>query len=795
MDCLPSAQRGSLLLRQGERLVYAAATGARGALPGPLTLHADAGPASALAPLAAAEGPRVVPAAAWYRAHLPDGPALDLLPQGAAVALTPVRVHGQPIGVIALDLPAEAAPAGEPRARLVGLADAASAVLERRELYDDRARSAYETRLLEDVLNAVAARASPHRLVEIISNGIKSVQLAPRWRAVTLVMLDEAARGGAPAGAPGQDRVYRVYRVPRRAPVAYWNNIRDGALFAGRHLGVHVDFRIGIADRAATLNALVDEGIRRRVHGIAVPPVDPTGLEPAIRRAAEAGIPVVAFDTPPAEGSRAAVYIGTDNLSAGRLAGEMMARLLPGGGNVAAQVASARTINGMERVEGLRAAVADRAIAVEPPSEDLFDTSLGLRLAEEALQRRPLAGAFGACAQNGPSFAMAARALGRGGELKVVAFDLLIETVAMLREGLIHAAVVQREHEMGYRSVQVLHDMISRGVEATLAGLPPPRDGARRSPRFIDTGVDVVTLERTPWSCALSDYMTLDTSRRAANRRRECAGASRSMEILVVGVNAEEVDSVEESARLEQGSLVERALRTAKSVVLDVGAGGLDRSADAAEARRSGTRTLVGVPLLARGGAFGVLVLDSERKDACSPEDLALIERVADTLAVAIENGQLLQRITERTHELERSNQQQESLLSTIVELSSPVVPIAHNILVMPIVGTMDTRRSGRFIESMLHEIAERHARVVLIDVTGMAAVDSVAAHHLVTAARAARLLGAEVVLVGITPAAARTIVDQGIDLEGVVTRSTLELGFTYALSKTGGRIHYSQPA
>ncbi|WP_438031350.1 STAS domain-containing protein [Sorangium sp. So ce233] len=186
-------------------------------------------------------------------------------------------------------------------------------------------------------------------------------------------------------------------------------------------------------------------------------------------------------------------------------------------------------------------------------------------------------------------------------------------------------------------------------------------------------------------------------------------------------------------------------------------------------------------------------MLEGERRAACSAEDLTQIERITDTLAVALENAQLLQRTTERTEEIEHANDRQAALLGTIQELSSPVVPIARNIVVMPIIGAMDAQRTGRFLESMLREIAERRARVVLIDVTGMAVVDAVAADHLMAAARAAGLLGAEVVLVGITPAAAQLMVQQGLDLGCVVTRSTLELGFAYALSQTGGRVVYSR--
>ncbi|WP_437484380.1 substrate-binding domain-containing protein [Sorangium sp. So ce1014] len=793
-DSLPGARRGSLLLREGDRLVVRAAVGLESLLPGPLPIPSDAGPASAVSQLDPDGGARVVGAAAWYREHLPGAVAVDDLPAGAVVVLTPVCLRGRPIGVLALEPPdAEPLP-DERRARLLGLAGSAAAALERRELFDDKARSAHENRVLEEVLNAVAAQASPHELVEIISNGIKSVQLRPQWSAVELVLLDDTAGGGSSASDPGASRELRIYRVPRRAPVAYWNNLREGALVAGRTLGASVTYRCGDATGEASQSALIDEGVRRGVHGIVVAPSDAADLEPAIRRAAEAGIPVITFDAPPVEGSRALAYVGTDNVAAGRLAGEVMARLLPDGGIVGAQLASLRAMNGRDRVAGFGAAAAGKAIAMRPPLENRYDTSVALQLALDALREGGLSGAFGACAENGPAWGMAARALGRAGDLKIVAFDLIPETIAMLREGTLHAAVVQREHDMGYRAVQLLHEMSSRGVEATLAELPAPRQAEDRcSPRFIDTGVDLVTLESTPWSRSLSDHLTLETSRRSASRRRGVAAVDRSIELLVISLNADEEGFVEERARLDRESLVGQVLSSGRPVVIDTLASEHDRWPDAVEARRKGSLTRAGVPLLARGVAFGVLVLDSERRAACSPEELGLIERIADTLAVALENMQLLRRVTERTQELEQANRHQASLLSTIHELSSPVVPIAPQLLVMPLVGAMDRQRSGRFLESMLQEIAERRARVVLIDVTGMAAVDAAAADHLMTAARAARLLGAEVVLVGIAPAAARLMVEQGLDLGNVVTRSTLELGFAYALSKTGGRIVYSR--
>ncbi|WP_438011931.1 substrate-binding domain-containing protein [Sorangium sp. So ce321] len=794
---VPSAQRGSLLARDGEQLVYKASVGLAGVLASPQEVAGGAGPATVIATLGAADSTRIMAAADWYSEHLPGVSALHLVPAGAVVVLTPVRAQGQTIGVLAVEQPDGQAPSGERWARLRALAASAGAALERRELYNDKVQSAQEVRVVEAVLNAVAARTSTHELIEMISKGIKSVQLRPQWRSVHLVLLSDAPPGGARGDAPARE--IRIYRVSRQLPLAFWNNVRDGAVIAGRSVGIHVDVRNAPASSAVEQRGILEEGIDRGVHGIAVAPITPEVIEPAIRRAVAAGIPVVTIDTPPVEGSCAQAYVGTDNVVAGRLAAEMMARLLPGGGKVGAMTFWLSAINSRERIEAFRAALSGAPFDLQPPAEDRFDIELGRRIAREAVQTGEIAGALGVCAENGLSWGTAARALGRAGELKIVAFDLLTDTLAMLREGTIHAALVQREHEMGYRAVRLVHDMLSKGVEAALAGLPTRAgSGGGSALRFIDTGIDVVTLERTPWSLPLSDYLALDANRKAAKRREQLPHESRAKELLLVTVDAGSHDHREERAPLDARSMVGRVLSTARPVIvdtLDTHASELHDAPDVVEARGRGAHTLVGVPLLAGGSAFGALVLESGRRAACSLDDLTMIERVADTMAVALENTQLVHRIIERTHELEHANRHQESLLDTIRELSSPVVPIARNILVMPIVGTMDAQRSGRFIESMLQDITEHRARVVLVDVTGMAFVDAASVEHLLRAARAARLLGAEVVLVGVTPAAARLMVEQGVDLGSVVTRSTLELGFTYALSKTGGQIVYRRSA
>lgn len=145
-------------------------------------------------------------------------------------------------------------------------------------------------------------------------------------------------------------------------------------------------------------------------------------------------------------------------------------------------------------------------------------------------------------------------------------------------------------------------------------------------------------------------------------------------------------------------------------------------------------------------------------------------------------------RIQERTQELSQAlaRQQQEAivrenLLRTIREMSSPVLPILEGILVMPIVGTLDSERARRVVEDLLAGIERERARAIIIDITGLAVVDTAVANVLVQAAQAARILGAEPILVGITAAVAETLVQLGVEMR-LRTAATLQEGLQIAL-------------
>ena len=138
----------------------------------------------------------------------------------------------------------------------------------------------------------------------------------------------------------------------------------------------------------------------------------------------------------------------------------------------------------------------------------------------------------------------------------------------------------------------------------------------------------------------------------------------------------------------------------------------------------------------------------------------------------------------------ERADEERRVLELKIVEaqetmlrqLGTPVLPISERILVMPIVGTIDTQRASSIIERMLEGITQAGAGHVLVDITGVPRVTAEVGELILKAAKAAELVGTEMVLTGIRGGVAKTLLELGISLEGVETQSTLRAGVAHAL-------------
>lgn len=118
--------------------------------------------------------------------------------------------------------------------------------------------------------------------------------------------------------------------------------------------------------------------------------------------------------------------------------------------------------------------------------------------------------------------------------------------------------------------------------------------------------------------------------------------------------------------------------------------------------------------------------------------------------------------------------------------LSTPLLPIAKGVLVLPLIGQVNRARAGQVLETLTRGVAEHRAEVAILDVTGVEALDIHVADLLLSASRAVRLLGAEVLLTGIRPDVARTLIGLGSDLRSLIPFTTLQQGVAYALRRQG---------
>ncbi len=157
--------------------------------------------------------------------------------------------------------------------------------------------------------------------------------------------------------------------------------------------------------------------------------------------------------------------------------------------------------------------------------------------------------------------------------------------------------------------------------------------------------------------------------------------------------------------------------------------------------------------------------------------DFALLNRVLDAYEPAanrIANTVAVSFVEERERVI---RQQQEA----IRELSTPVLPVRERLLILPIIGVLDGERARQLTEQLLTGIRKHRARVVVIDITGAPDVDETVANHLVQTVDASRLMGASVIITGLSPKIAQTLVTIGVDLSKMDTMGDLQGGLEKA--------------
>ncbi|MCX7682203.1 MAG: substrate-binding domain-containing protein, partial [Anaerolineae bacterium] len=189
---------------------------------------------------------------------------------------------------------------------------------------------------------------------------MKRLNLLLNVMLIVALVVSCAPKKATPPAAEG----FRVVVIGKSVH-PYWSNVELGVKAAARDLGLKEDQAIffvppteDVAKQIETMEMYIAQGVT----GIAVAPSDPAALEPVMKKAADAGIIVTTLDTPPVENSVSLVYIGTDNSSAGKMAGEVMKQLLPGGGKVGIGRGSDTALNALQRTQGFLDAIAGTKI-------------------------------------------------------------------------------------------------------------------------------------------------------------------------------------------------------------------------------------------------------------------------------------------------------------------------------------------------------------------------------------------------------------------------------------------------
>jgi ribose transport system substrate-binding protein len=198
---------------------------------------------------------------------------------------------------------------------------------------------------------------------------------------------------------------------------------------------------------------VVDDLLTKGVDAIAISPVDPQNQTALIDAAAKRAL-VFTQDSDAPESARTC-YIGTDNLAAGRQAGQLIREAIPDGGRIMLFVGKLDARNAQDRVRGIKEALAGSNITIiDVRTDDVDDVRAKANAADTLVRYPDVKALVGLWSYNGPAILNAVREAGKVGKVQIVTFDEADETLAGIKAGAIHATVVQQPYEFGYQAIK-----------------------------------------------------------------------------------------------------------------------------------------------------------------------------------------------------------------------------------------------------------------------------------------------------------------------------------------------------
>lgn len=511
----------------------------------------------------------------------------------------------------------------------------------------------------------------------------------------------------------------------------------------------------------------IERLIRQQVHALIIGPHERNGLAEAIAQAQAAGVPVVIIDNLPAdcEGDSAVL---SDNYGGGTLIANHLAGLIGGQGKLLHIAGPPQLQSAIDRADGVRAAIGGHpAIELIEVVADTFNTPSGRVITQAILAQHPDLRAV--CAANDmlAEGALAAIAeAGRAGQLLVTGYDAIPDALIAIRTGRLAATVQQ--------SMRTMSEAALDSAISLAQGRPAPQRTdcpctLITAENLIDATIDALDILPAILHNALAGTTSLEQER---NNLQTLINALPETLIFIKDRDGRYLMAnqamLSAMGRPNDGSVLGKTdydfyprevadrYHAEDMHILTTGEPILDRVHESnGGSGKHLWRQVTKVPLRDRfGHVVGVasVVRDITSLKEAEAEQLALREEII------------------RAQEM------------VLRELSTPLIPISDDVLIMPLIGAIDTRRAQQILETLLQGVAEHGGSTAIIDITGVSVVDTQVANALVQAARAVRLLGASVILSGVGPEIAQTLIGLGVDLAGIKTLGTLQRSVAYAL-------------
>ena len=280
-------------------------------------------------------------------------------------------------------------------------------------------------------------------------------------------------------GKDGDSKKVRLAFVTN-ASADFWAYAQAGVQKAESEFDdIEVEFKVGDGTPAKQ-RELCEALLVRGVKGIAISPTNPSGQKEMLNEWAEKAS-LITVDSDAVDSNRK-FYLGTDNVAAGRKAGELLKEALPDGGKVMAFVGLGDQANAVERYKGLREAVEGTDIEILDLRTDEVDFGKARRNAEDTLTNHPdIAGMVGLWSYNAPLILEAVKDKGVLDKVKIIGFDEDPRTLKAIDAGEIHGTVVQKPYEFGYQAVVALRAMVVEGKS------PKDLEVPDNNQKFIET--------------------------------------------------------------------------------------------------------------------------------------------------------------------------------------------------------------------------------------------------------------------------------------------------------------------